>query len=594
MLDWKGTEVMSGIFGYIGREDCRDDMADALRYYKHRGGDSCGVAFKLNDELTCIKDVGGVDKIIDRMSEIGVDCTIALAQNARSNRGKVSALTSSPACNNLFAVAMDGCIDNFGALRERSGNPFPIHTDEDLLLALLCVDASASNMERITRVDSLIKNSLTYAFFNSNENAIFCKKGNAPLYVGVAKTGFYISSEIAPLCDKVTKYFALCDGEVLRLTREKASVFDPKGKRVKRSPLPIPPSVCSSERHTIVDEAFYCPLAVKNAFASFVSGDKLNIPDLKFSRHSIERLSRIIITGTGEAYCSAVLGERAFGTLCDVPVYAVPSSELARSHHILDKSTLVVAVSASGEDMDTITAVKRARMMNARTLAITCNRLSYLADISSLVVCPMDYFDINFTSLRGFVSMYISLAFVALYFGNKSGVVSDLYLSVAIKMAESLAGKVTSSVKSSPQLELCADLISSASVVIATGYLGDYALALDACDKLISLAGINAFSCQLGEIEGRYSSVLDGATVVAFISDDSNLDSVMSYLRSLRSRGCSVIIFTASAIEEEIYDFESIVSINDSIPLFNPVPIIASFYKTTLLCNQSNTSLEAV
>lgn len=576
---------MSGIFGYIGKGDCRSALLKGVAMLEHRGGDSTGIALKINDELVCIKDIGKASRIEERVGEISVDCSIGIAQVDCASRQRASILTATPACNNLFAIALDGRVDNYDYLKDYSGNPFPICTDADAVLAMLCVENISNKTDLIIKMDAKLKGEPTYAFFASDENAIYCKKGRAPLFVGIAKDGYYISSEIAPLCEVSVRYFSLNDGEFLRLSKERATVFDSKKKRIKRNPLPLPKPSATPKASVLIDEIFYCPLTIKTVYKSFVTGDSLTIPNLKISRHGIDRLARIIITGAGESYSSARLGAYYFGMLCDVPVYCMPSGELANYPFTFDNKTLVIAVSNSGENPATIAVAKRAKSAGARTIALTQCASSYLAQITDTCICTG--YDLPNDSIMGFISAYQSLAFLALYFGNRSGVVDELYLSVALKMAESLSGKVSSAVKSVPQLERSADLISDARRIITTGYLGDYALAMEAGDKLRKIAGIDSVAVQLDELEQMLGLSAEYTLIVAFISDDRCLQTTLSYLRRARCLGASVLIYTASAIEEEIRDFDSIVSINDTIPLFNPVPIICSFYKSAIIASEN-------
>lgn len=574
---------MSRIFGYIGSDDCRDKVLSVL---EHWDGDTIGFAVKNEDELVSVKDV-------DSVNELDFDCKTVLAECSFFVRARLSSFASPPSCNNLFAVAMDGQIDNFDYLKDSTGKPFPIITDEDLLLALLCVNSVENKADMLIHIDSMLKGNPTYAFFCKDDNAIYCKKGNAPLYVGIAKSRYYISSEIEPLCDVSLRYFALKDGEYLKLTKDKATIFDSKKRRLKQNPLPLPEISESANDFILADEVFYCALTVKSIVKSFVENEALKLFNIRFSRHSIDRLSRIIITGGGCDYYPAMISAHNFGLFTDVPTYSVPSGELVCSNHHFDKNTLLIALSCDGEDMNTVSAVKRAKSSGARTIGITNNEHSYLAQVCDMVMNPTGDFDSNLAHIHSFISSYLALSFFALYLGNRSGVVSELYNSVVLKMAESLSGKVSSSVKSSPQLKLGADMLCGASRVVTTGFLGDNALGMEAGYRLRSILGIDSINCQLDMVESTLGAEMRNTLVLAFISDNRYLPAVLRYLRRLRSIGARVMIYTATNIEDEMTDFDYIISVNDSVPLLNPVPIISAFYKTIVIAGENNVSLEA-
>lgn len=582
---------MSRIFGYVGKEDCRFNLLSALHLWN---GESVGIVCKAGDDFVSAKELGNASKIADSINEIGQDCTIGLAQSTVHYRVRASRMTIAPASNSDFALAFDGRVDNFDYLKKQVSSPYPILTDEDLMLNLLCASNCENNTDALLWLDSMLVGNPTYAFFSKNDDAIFCKKGNAPLYVGIAKSGYFVSSELGAMDDLALRYFALNDGEYARVTSDRIAIFDAKRKRIKRSALPMPRATVGMNDYPLSDEVFYCSLAVKSVANAFVKDGRLDMNELKFSRHIIDKISRIVITGVGNDYYSALLGAHSFLQFTDIPACAIPSGELKNSPISFDKNMLLIAVSNDGENMDTITTVKRAKSAGARVLAITSSPLSYLADLADIIVNPLGEFDSNIVSLRGFISEYLVLSLLALNIGEKTKVVSNLYLSVVLKMLESLSGKVTSSVKSSPQLDLASSIIKSAHRIVTTGFLGDYALALEASSRLRSIAQISSSACQLDELENTFARGIEGALVIAFVSDDRWLQDNLFYLRRARSLGANVLIFTATNIEEEIKDFDSIVSINDSIPVLNPVPIISAFYKTAIILSDDESSQNAV
>lgn len=582
---------MSRIFGYIGTQDGCDACLNALESWN---GETVGFSARMENELISIKDVGDVDAIVEKVKALKYECRTILVERSFCVRAKPSSLMASPSCNNMFSVAMDGYIDNFDYLKDSTCNPFPIITDEDLLLAMLCVNDTKNKTDLMLSLDFRLKGNPTYAFFSEDENAIYCKKGNAPLFVGVAKDGYFISSELEKLCDNSIRYFELRDGEYLKLTKDKAVVFDAKKRRIKRNPVPLPEANEQGEECVLADEVFYCALTVKSIVKAFVDKDGLAIPNIKMSHHSIDRIARIIITGCGDDFYPAIIGAHNFGLFTDVPTYCVPSGELVCSGHHFDKDTLLIVISQNGEDMATISAVKRARASSARVISITNNEHSYLSHISDSVINPIGQFDNSKSSLRGFISSYLTLSFLALYIGNRSGVVSELYNSVVLKMVESLSGKVSSAVKSSTQLRLGADMLCGASRIITTGFLGDNALGMEAGYRLRVVLGMDSVNCQLDMVEDTFGSELRNTLILAFVSDNRYLPVVLRYLRRLRSIGARVLIYTATNIEDEISDFDYVISVNDSVPLLNPVPIISAFYKTIVIAGENYSSLEAV
>ncbi len=577
---------MSGIFGYIGNRSCTEALVCGIKLLEKRGADAAGLALKINEEILSIKEKGNADTLSKNIEENEVQSFLGIAQTDRAYRCAASEFSAKPAANNLFAVAMDGRIDNFDSLKHWSAEPFPINTDEDLLLAVLCINNSSNKTELLIKTDSMFQGNPTYAFICNDEDAVYCKKGNMPLIIGIGSDGFFISSEINALIPFASKYIFLNDGEFARITKNKASVFDSNLKKIKKTLIPVPDKSYSESNYILSDEIYYCPLTAKETYNNFVNDSKLDFEYLKLSRRSIDRLSRIIITGSSGSFNVAKISGYNFEMLTDIPTFVRPAGELRYSGTVIDKNTLLIAISHRGENEDTISCVKRAQAFGAKTIAVTNNPSSYLALLCSAVINPGCDFEAGDISLRSFVSNYIAMCFLSLYIGWKNSVVTELYLNVAVKMAEMLPGKISTSVKNTPLLEKAANKILCSKNVYVTGLGADWALSYEAAQKLREISRINANAFCCSELINTASCLLDSSSlVIAIITNKELMQKSLRYLRYVKTSGAKLIIVTTANIEEEISDFDNIISFNDSVPIFNVLPCITGIYKLAVIIN---------
>lgn len=577
---------MSGIFGYIGNRNCKDSLVCGIKLLEKRGSDMSGFALKINEEILSIKVKGNADVLSQEIKDDDILSFAGIAQTGRAYRCKASDASANPSSNNLFAVAMDGIIDNFDSLKHWCANPFPINTDEDLLLALLCITNSSDKTELLIKTDSMLMGNPTYAFVCNNEDAVYCKKGNAPLVIGMASDGFFISSEINALIPFASKYILLGDGEFARITKNKASVFDINLKKIKKSLLPVPEKSYIESNYILSDEIYYCPLTVKETYNNFVKNSKLSFEYIKMTHRSIDRLSRIIITGSSGSFNVAKISGYNFEMLTDIPTFVRPAGELRYSGTVMDKNTLLIAISHRGENEDTISCVKRAQAFGAKTIAVTNNSSSYLALLCNEIINPGCDFDCGDISLRSFVSNYLAMCFLSLYIGWKNSVVTELYLNVAIKMAEMLPGKISASVKNTPLLEKAANKILCSKNVFVAGLGADWALSYEAAQKLREISRINAGAYCISELINTASCLLDSSSlIVALITNKELMQKSLRYLRYAKTTGAKIIIVTTANIEEEITDFDNIISFNDSVPIFNALPCITGIYKLAVIIN---------
>lgn len=577
---------MSGIFGYIGTEECKDILIKGISLLEKRGSETTGIVLKSKNDLLAIKTKGNANDLKQISGTVKNNSTAGIAQCDRAMRCKAAQITAKPACNNLFAAAMDGAIENFDELKRWTNNPFPIATDEDLLLAVLCVANSPDKLDIIKKTDSLIKGGPSYAFIGNDDNAIYCKAGSRPLIIGLGKEGFYLSSELNAIISYAEKYICLDDGECAKITKDKAVIYDSKYKKIKKPLLAVPEDLYFENDYSIKDEIFYCPLAVKETYKQFVQKSKINFDYLKLNHRSIDKIKRIIITGCGCSYNTAQISAYNFSMLTDIPASAFPSGELRYSGCVIDKGTLLIAISHRGESEDTAACVKRFKAAGAKAIAVTSGKTSYLSRICDSVINPNCDFETNEVSLRSFISSYLAMCFLALHIGSKCAIVNDLYLSVTIKMAEMLPGKLSSAIKPTPAFDAAASMLSQAENVFVTGLGADWALSLEGADKLRAIAKINASALCVSELVLKCPPLLDDSLVLALITNKELLQKALYSLRRAKSLGAKIIIITTENIEEEIKDFDKIISFNDSIPLFNPLTCIAGLYKIAIIADE--------
>ena len=570
---------MSGIFGYVGKGDCKQRIVQGLKSLSYRGAEMSGAAFRIGDDILSVKVRGGAENLSEKIVT-DADCHTALAQTCDANRTKASNLMAPPSANNLFAVCMDGIISNFDVLKNRCNNPFPILTDEDLFLAMLCIGDERDRLALLKKVISVTDSRPTVAFVAADEEAIYCHAGVMPLVIGIADDGVVLSSDIASLIGIAKKYAVLSTGDFARLTKDKVTVVDSKGKKAKRTLLPCPNEAYAESDYELRDEIYHCPLVAKETYNALTKGDKINFEYIKLSKRYVGSLKRVIITADRDSCCAAGSAAENFKRMTDVPVYFSDCDSVADCDCIVDKNTLIVAVSHRGESVEILSALGYAHSCGARIVLITGNRLSAAARIADDVINTKCDFGREKLSLRSFFAEYISLCFFGLYFGKKCDVVSDLYQNVALKMAEMMPGKIASALKICPQFPTVSKNMASSERLIFTGYGIDYFLAREAAEKFGTAAGFDTVAEKLNYIEKQY--IFDSkknTLVIAMLTDRDKIQKSLFFLRRLKAIGADILIFTTANGEQEINDFDNLISFNDSVPLFDPLSVVAGCYK---------------
>ena len=580
---------MSGIFAYIGREEPVGALLKGLGALQHRGGEVNGITVKVKDGFSSARTVGDMSRLGEECGRITAQGCCGIAETSVQSRA-VGAASLVPAANHLFAVACDGSIHNYHSLKRWSREPFAVNTDEDLLLACLSISSVKECPQLAVKAAAALSGAPGFAFMSANESAVYAHAGNSPLFVGTGEGGCYLSSELAPLLAVCEKYTLLEKGETARLRTDRALFYDAKCKKVKKSFSPIPDRVYFENEYRPDEELYACSLAAREVYTKFVRDARLTFDGLKLSRRSVEKLSRIILVGEGSSYAAALYGRNLLDMVTDIPSFAFRSGEFMFARGVMDDDTLLIAVSFRGETGATLACVRRAKAAGAKTLALTSSNISSLSMMCDYAVTFEGDF-VRGVALRPFISCTLTLALLSLYIGGKNGVVTDLYLSVALKMAELLAGKIASAIKDNTAFAGAVNILKNAKNLYACGIGADYAASIEAADKMRALCGIDCAAVPLTEL-AQYPTVGEGTVILAFVTGKTTAGASEAFLSRMKTRGARVILFTTDSIGEEMNAFDAVLSVNDTMPLFDALPCVAASFRLSLLLADAQQSDE--
>ena len=376
-------------------------------------------------------------------------------------------------------------------------------------------------------------------------------------------------------CDK---YAVLQSGETARLRADKAVFYDEKCRKIKKVFSPVAGRVYVENPVTLSDEIHYCAQAAREVYSNFVKNGELNFDSLKLSKRFVERLSRIILVGEGTSYHAALLACSLFEMMTDIPCAAYRSGEFKLSKCVLDKSTLVIAVSHRGETDDVLCCVRRAAAAQAQTLAVTSAKTSSLALLCERTFATdSDYYDNSL--FRPFIYSGMSLALLALHIGVKDDVVTDMYYTMALKMAELLSGKIASAVKDNTAFAAAANIVVQCKNVYACANATDYPTALETADKIRRVAKKDCAAVPLSELVNYPAELLLNSAVLVFETSKEKGIFTDVYLNRLQTLGAKIVLFTTESIEDEFTRFDAVITVNDTLPIFNPITCAAAGYR---------------
>lgn len=568
---------MSGIFAFVGGEKPKELLLSGLENLQHRGGEVCGMVIADKDGFATAKTVGTVTRLAEDNTGFLPDgcCGIAKTDIQLRLRGAASTV---PAANELFAAACSGYIADFESLKRWTRSPFAISTDDDLLLACLSISNRENRVELANTVAAALTGSPSFVFMPKGENELYAHAGKNMLFAGVGKIGAFLTDELSALLLYCDKYAVIENGETVRLRADKITFYDEKCRKIKKVFNPVTGRVYADGQASLGDEIHFCARAAREVYCNFVKNGALNLDALKLTKRAVERISRIVLVGEGSSYNAALFGMRLFEMLSDIPCAVYRSGEFIYSKCVLDKNTLVIAVSHRGETADTLSCVRRAVSAQAQTLALTSTKTSSLSLICErTMLTDSDYY--NSSSLCSFIYSSMSLALLALYIGMRDSVVTDIYLTMALKMAELLSGKIASAVKDNTAYSAAVNTVLQCERIYTCANSVDYSAALETADKIRRVANKDCTAVPISEIVTYPSDLIMGAAVLVF--ETSKVKGVFCELQlsRLQALGAKIILFTTENLEDDITHYDTVISVNDTLPIFNPIPCAAAGYR---------------
>lgn len=563
---------MCGIIGFIGNIQAAPVVVQGLLKLEYRGYDSAGLASIDEGNLHTVKDVGRIAEInkIHGLSELPGN--LAIAHTRWATHGGVRKENSHPHndCTDRVSVVHNGIIENFRELRaelEAGGHVFRSETDTEVIPHLIEESLKeGNNLEQAVRAAGR-KLKGSYAFIaiavQEPDKMVVAKRDN-PLVIGMGDTGIYATSDVIAFngCDKV---IYPDDGETGIISRSGVTFFDEEGRRVDKEMTAIDIQVQEYDtggyEHFMLKEIMEEPKSIKTAIMQDESS---------FTRMAIDilRARQVIITACGTSRYAALVGRYLFSEVAQKFCDVVMASEFHYFSESVDKNTLIIAVSQSGETADVIEGVKRAKANGAQVISIVNRPGSILCRMSDHVIylnCGPEIAVAATKSLISQLSIFYLLAFSMV---NRFDEVTASLKDISKKMMKMLITNEVGVEELANKLKDKSDFY-----YIARGI--NFPMASEAALKLKEISYIHAEGLPAGELKhGTLALIEEDVPVAVICPDDYTFSETLSNAIEAKARGAFII--GISDIADGLYDFW--IKIPKVEDLFYPLVCIAPLH----------------
>ncbi len=582
---------MCGIVGYVGQREAVEVVLAALRRLEYRGYDSAGVA--VVDDSGALSSVKRAGKLANLDAALQADplppATTGLGHTRWATHGPPTDPNAHPHLDERGRVAVihNGIIENFAELRgelERGGVTMASDTDTEVVAHLLAaaVDGGFDLAEAMRQVCRRLSGAFTLVAVAAGQpGRVVAARRNSPLVVGVGEKENFLASDVSAFMEYTREALEIADDTVVDLTAEGITLTDSSGAPVARRPFTIDWDVEAAEKggyeHFMLKEIAEQPKAVADTLLGRLGPDgRLVLDEMRLSDDDIRDVDKVIITACGTAYHAGLVAKYAIEHWARIPCEVELASEFRYRDPIVDRRTLVVAISQSGETMDTLMALRHARDQGARVLAICNTNGATIPRESDAVLYTRAGLEIAVASTKALLTQLVACYLVALYLGQVRGTQWGDEVAAVIEAVASLPAKVDQVLDTmQPVRDLAAELVDAPSVLFLGRHVG-YPVALEGALKLKELAYMHAEGFPAGELKhGPIALVEPGVPVFVVVPSPRGRgmlhQKMVSNIQEVRARGAVTVVLAEEGDEQVVPYADHLVRIPATATLLQPV-----------------------
>lgn len=545
---------MCGIVGYIGDKQAAPFLLDGMSKLEYRGYDSAGIAVFERGRIRVEKCVGRLEALRQKLSGNMPAGTMGIGHTRWATHGRPSDRNAHPHADSSgeFVVVHNGIIENYMSLKEEllaKNHVFLSETDSEVVAHLMAVNYNGDFEETVKKVLGMIEGSYSLVFLCAKEpDKLICTKKDNPLVIGLGSGENFIASDIPAIIAKTRRTFIMNDGEIATVTKDEVWVQDIKGTPISKKVFEVNWNAEAAEKggfeHFMLKEIYEQPKAMRDTMTGRVAhdGSRIDFEELNWTKEDFADISKIFIIGCGTAYHAGMVGKYYLEQLARVPVEVDIASEFRYRNPIIDSSCLTIIISQSGETSDTLAALKEARRLGSRTLAITNVVGSSVAREADQVAYTHAGPEIAVASTKAYTTQLLLMLMLAVYVGQIKGNLNDDRSRELVTAIKQVPEQIHQLLENVEQLKVFATQYGNSEDVFYLGRSLDYAVALEGALKMKEISYIHAEAYAAGELKhGTLALIVEGVPVIVLATQNDVYDKTISNLQEVKARDAVVI-----------------------------------------------------
>ena len=578
---------MCGIVGFTGTRPAQGILIEGLSRLEYRGYDSAGVAIYQDGKLEVVHRKGKVSSLAHTLGHFDFEGACGIGHTRWATHGRPSEANAHPhtSCDGRIAVVHNGIIENFADLREElqaAGHSFTSDTDTEVVPHLIeqaLRDGAPDLLSAVRSACERLVGAYALAVVSADEpGTIVATRKDSPLVVGQGAEGAYVASDIIAMIDATRDVVVMNDGELAKLTPEGVTYYTAAGQVIENPKVThVDWNLDVAEKGGYPDfmlkEIHEQPRVIRDTLAGRLVGGALSIDELDLSVEELNLIDRVYIIACGTSYHAGLIAKNLIEGWARIPCECEVASEFRYRNPIITPTTLVVAVSQSGETADTLAAIRDARVKGARVFGITNVVGSPVARESDGVIYTKANKEIAVASTKSFLGQVVSLTLLAMLLGQAVGRLTGRQIKLLFSELADTAEQVERILADcDPAVEAAADAMVDATSALFIGRGMGAATSYEGALKMKEISYLHAEAYAAGEMKhGPIALIDEGFPVVAIATKSPVYDKVVSNLQESRARGACIIAVATEGDEEIAKHANHVIYVPKVRDAFSPI-----------------------
>src|SRR4051812_33504852 len=587
---------MCGIVGYVGSKPALDVVVAGLRRLEYRGYDSAGVAVVASGKLSTRKRAGKLANLEAALAEQPLPpSTTGMGHTRWATHGAPNDRNAHPHLDDTGSVAVihNGIIENFASLRaelEERGHELISETDTEVVAHLLADEfdglqqgeAGGDLAEALRRVCRRLEGAFTLVVTHASvPDVVVAARRNSPLVVGRGEGENFLASDVAAFIAHTRNAVEVSDGQVVELRADSIVLTDFAGNEAAAKEYHVDWDASAAEKggypYFMLKEIAEQPKALADTLLGRIDdAGRLVLDEVRLSEEDLREVDKVIVIACGSSYHAGLIAKYAIEHWTRLPVEVEVASEFRYRDPIIDRATLVIAISQSGESMDTLMAVRHARGQRAKVIAICNTNGSTIARESDAVLYTDAGPEVGVAATKTFLTQVVACYLLGLYLAQVRGTKFGDEVAAIVQELAAMPEAVDTVLDTiEPVRELARSLADAKAVLFLGRHVG-YPVALEGALKLKELAYMHAEAFAAGELKhGPIALIEEGLPVIVVVPSPRGRSvihgKIVSNIQEVRARGARTIVLAEDGDEAVVPYADTLIRVPQTATLLAPL-----------------------